>query len=72
MTNVDTVLLLVEWDGNATCPVCLAHRGAHQSGCEMDLALAERAFATQDDRDAARKRLITGSGPTLPPPAGTT
>jgi hypothetical protein len=48
---------------------------AHEAGCAMDLALAERGFATQAERDAARQRIRNErqraerqSAPTLIPP----
>jgi hypothetical protein len=74
-SNVDMALLTSKWH-NGECPTCRARRtildeGAHSPGCEHDLALAERSFGTQAERDAARKRLITASGPTLPPPPST-
>ncbi len=58
--TIDIVLLLSEWDSNGSCLVCRCQgRSMHNTGCVMDLALAERAFPTQVERDAARKRLVT-------------
>lgn len=86
MTNVDRALLLAEWsatygDGedpsnDAGCPCCRAWHcmGAkHEAACPMDLALAERGFATQEDRDRARDfltRKTVETATTLPPPKG--
>jgi hypothetical protein len=71
MTNIDRALLLSEWMNVSThreCPCCDAMRpDGHQPGCVMDLALAERGYATQFDRDRARGVLNTASVPTLPP-----
>jgi len=62
----DIALLMSEWDLSGMCLVCRC-QGKHDAGCAMDLALAERAFSTQAERDAARKR-ITPMIETLPPP----
>jgi hypothetical protein len=43
--------------------------GGHESACEMDLALGERAFATQEERDRAREMIRAAADDTLPPPA---
>ncbi len=81
MTNVDRALLLAEWasgDGYR-CPTCGAWEhdadgvvhGQHGVNCSMDLALAERGFHTQDDRNRARdfiQRKSTETATTLPPP----
>jgi hypothetical protein len=71
---VDIALLLSEWSyGGAIqmCPVCDAMQksGGHESACEMDLALGERAFATQEERDRAREMIRAAADDTLPPPA---
>ncbi len=55
---VDIALLMSEWDLSGMCLVCRC-QNKHDAGCAMDLALAERAFPTQVERDAARKRLVT-------------
>jgi len=44
---------------------------SHAVGCPMDLALSERGFFTQAERDRARDFIRTGAAataPTLPPP----
>jgi hypothetical protein len=64
MTSVDRALLLSEWaardgrDHDAACPCCRAWVSTgsrHEPDCPMDLALAERGFHTQEDRDRARE-----------------
>jgi hypothetical protein len=63
------------------CPVCRGGRRlefedpdhrperiGHSASCAMDLALAERGFPTQVERDAARERIEAGGAPTEPPP----
>ncbi len=78
MTNVDRALLLAEWcqddeRGDKCCPAChwflhdAKEPGVHRPGCVMDLALAERGFATRDDRDRART-FLAANRETLPPP----
>jgi hypothetical protein len=60
MTPIDVALLVAEWCTGRYlgCPVCAASTSwQHEAGCAMDLALAERGFATQADRDAARRRI---------------
>lgn len=76
MSHVDAALLKSEWEGRTGfevsgewCPVCGGPRPKHNVGCEQDLALAERGYPTQVDRDAARSRLSRQSAPTLIPPA---
>ena len=83
MTNVDKALLVAEWsayDGYG-CPLCGAceidagfdvERGPrkHEVGCAMDLALSERGYCTQEERDRAREFIRHGevaTAPTLPP-----
>jgi hypothetical protein len=76
---VDVALLNSEWAGGQ-CPTCGAAKPAdtdtqaHNPACEHDLALSERQFPTQSERNAARKRLVTANalGPTVPPPPSTT
>lgn len=80
MTNVDRALLLAEWaavdgiDSSRCCPCCEAYvctGQRHEPGCSMDLALAERGFQSQEDRDRARgflHRKTVESANTLPPP----
>ena len=76
MTNVDKALLMAEWralryDGVRACLVCeesAEEPYRHRPGCVLDLALAERGFATQIDRDAARAGLAA-LAPTIAPPA---
>ena len=68
----DRSLLLAEWvkidDIPAFCPVCREGEVAgHEPGCEMDLALAERAFATAVERDRARLLMAFADEDTLPP-----
>jgi hypothetical protein len=67
MTYLDVALLKAEWAVGG-CPVCSAPPPAHAPGCELDLALAERGFATQPDRDRARGRLASAAAPTEQPP----
>jgi hypothetical protein len=50
-------LLLYEWI-TPTCALCGCARPEHAPNCVADLALAERGFATQLDRDAARIRIV--------------
>lgn len=85
MTNIDIALLLSEWAWNELdrmCPVCEAGCSPddvavpHKHGCELDLALAERGFPTQAERNAARARIAAerarnerASAPTVIPPA---
>ncbi len=75
MTNVDRALLLSEWgtdfDRECSCCEARASDAQHKPGCPMDLALAERGFHTQEDRDRARefvRRKVVESANTLPPP----
>jgi hypothetical protein len=81
MTNVDKALLLAEWsvlvhhhDSKAieVCPICLRilpTARSHDPECTMDLALSERGFYTQEERDGARHFILKGvaTAPTLPP-----
>jgi hypothetical protein len=57
----DRVLLVNEWasvhGAPETCIHCSGRRPKHEDGCEWDLALAERGYPSQEDRDRARKRL---------------
>lgn len=71
VTNVDKALLLAEWDGRGApsyptpfcCPCCFAPHGMppttnrHEPDCVMDLALSERGFYSQEERDRARYSL---------------
>lgn len=84
-TNIDIALLGSEWHGHL-CPCCgrsdlledehgEALPPVHEPGCVHDLALAERGYLTQADRNAARKRIEDegkrserASAPTLIPP----
>ena len=81
MTNVDKALLLAEW--TPACPVCEQFPNnssespmllptavcGHKVGCAMDLALAERGYASQDERDAARAWIASHNETQLPPSA---
>jgi hypothetical protein len=83
VTNVDRALLLAEWsvlvhprDSEVleACPVCFhlepRPTRAHEPGCAMDLALSERGYCTQQERDRAREFIARGTiatAPTLPP-----
>ena len=74
MTSVDMALLLAEWTFRSSvggCSCCHGDKrdGRHDAGCPMDLALAERGFATQEDRDRARGFIqkTVATAPTLPP-----
>ena len=72
MTNTDKALLLAEWGWPpSTCPVCRSSGtgAAHQPNCAMDLALAERGYALQEDRSRGREFVKGQFAPTLPPPA---
>lgn len=77
MTNADRALLLAEWmyfgeaySGNYShCPLCRGAQpgqpkvvGGHKTDCAIDLALAERGYATQEDRNRARLTLATIEG----------
>ncbi len=78
---IDIALLNSEWAATChnaagarhrACPTCgQMIEQLHAPGCEHDLALAERSFPTQAERDSARRRFVTTSGPTLPPPPST-
>jgi len=74
MTNVDRALLLAEWTCRSSvggCSCCHGDKrnGQHDAGCPMDLALAERGFHTQEERDRARDfvRRTVETAATLPP-----
>ena len=78
MTNVDRALLLAEWsaidgrDADKACPCCRAWvctGSKHEPGCAMDLALSERGYCTQVERDHARGliRQVAATAPTLSP-----
>jgi len=79
MLTIEVALLKAEWNGHdvtdkpaiVCCPVCGAHKasGTHEPNCELDLALAERGYGTQAERETARERIKMVSGPTLPPPS---
>jgi hypothetical protein len=81
-TNVDIALLVAEWstDGdNLCCAVCgrwapgeknvMSDYLGHAPGCEMDLGLSERGFATQIERERARQLIALAEDDTLPPAA---
>jgi hypothetical protein len=80
MTNVDKALLLAEWSrtprGNYCCVVCMSVcmnsspslPRQHGPDCAMDLALSERGYCTQEERDRARAFVASPFAPTLPPP----
>lgn len=80
VTNVDRALLLSEWAGtdgrdrDPCCPCCrewFCTGERHAPECPMDLALAERGFPLQEDRDRAREFMLRKSAEvanTLPPP----
>jgi hypothetical protein len=80
-TPIDIALLNSEWamtrydaadEPHRACPTCgRMIEQLHAAACEHDLALAERSFPTQAERDAARRRFVTTSGPTLPPSTST-
>ena len=69
---IDIALLTSEINAGGYCPRCNASmvfpQHPHQPGCEHDLALAERGFATAEDRDAARERIQAAHAGTEPPP----
>ncbi|MDE2022219.1 MAG: hypothetical protein KGI71_04915 [Patescibacteria group bacterium] len=71
---IDIALLLGEWSAGprrSDCPICCACSDRdmpHLPNCAMDLALSERGWATQPQRDEARARILLASSPTLPPP----
>jgi hypothetical protein len=56
LDSASRALLLCEWTSVA-CVLCGSERPGHAPNCVMDLALGERGFATQHDRDAARVRI---------------
>lgn len=66
LTAVDLVLLTMEWSEANTGPsmslVCLQcwseQPNSHKPGCTMDLALSERGFPTQAERDRARQSVL--------------
>jgi len=64
LPHVDRALLVAEWP-EGRCPFCrrLQSTGRHEPECSHDLALAERGFPTQVERDSARYNLVA---PTLP------
>jgi hypothetical protein len=76
MTNVDKALLLAEWSCEQgseeigptikTCPVC-GLPDIHGIDCAMDLALSERGYCTQPERNRARGFINVATAPTLPP-----
>lgn len=77
MTYTDKALLLAEWSceqGNdkvgptiKSCPVC-GLPDVHGIDCAMDLALSERGFCTQEERNRARV-FISAQAETMPPPS---
>jgi hypothetical protein len=76
MTHTDIALLLAEWsqvggDSPLVCPCCFALHsdGAHKDDCPHDLALSERGFPLQADRNAARSRIAVTMRTTLAPPS---
>jgi hypothetical protein len=77
MTNVDKALLLAEWNpasGGETGLQCIVCRRFDKHGpeCVLNLALSERGFYTQEERDRAREFLHgkRTNAPTLPPKDG--
>lgn len=76
MTNTDKALLLAEWSRTpkgGDCPICgrssLGFPKQHGPDCTMDLALSERGYCSQEERDRARAFVTNQFAPTLPPPA---
>lgn len=75
MTYTDKALLLSEWSsvkgamGIECCPVCHGDHVTHKPDCVMDLALSERGFFTQEERNRARTFITVPFAPTLPPPS---
>jgi len=74
MNAIDVALLQAEWNGmhfeGPVCPCCGAYpeQGrVHRPECAMDLALGQRGWSTQEDRDRARARIGLASASTLPP-----
>jgi len=57
MESTSKALLLLEWSKDNECALCKGARPTHLPNCTLDLALAERGFDTQTNRDAARKLL---------------
>jgi hypothetical protein len=73
MTHTDVALLLSEWTdvgGVLACPNCCALQsdGHHKLDCPHDLALSERGFPMQVERNAARERVTRTLRTTLTPP----
>jgi hypothetical protein len=86
LANIDIALLESEWaasteQGDTDCPVCGGYKPGghgvpelqrHGDACAMDLALTERGFPTQAEREAARDRIRSGTAETMPPLSGET
>jgi hypothetical protein len=78
VTHTDIALLLAEWtevgEGLYVCPCCCALHsdGRHKQDCPHDLALSERGFPLQAERDAARSRIAITMRTTLTPPTPST
>lgn len=70
-TAVEQALLVSEWGPECRSCKRVSTQG-HGPGCAHDLALAERNFATQQDRDRARDLIDRASSPTLLPPPSST
>jgi hypothetical protein len=82
LDSTSIALLLAEWPklpegyaGDTRCPICHGWAphprhggGGHADGCVLDLALSERGFATQKDRDHARDLIRASEDDTIPPP----
>jgi len=74
MTHTDIALLLAEWTDVGGCPLAcpccaaLQSSGKHKTGCQYDLALSERGFPLQAERNAARDRIALTLRATLTPP----
>ncbi len=77
MNNVDVALLQSEFaardqHGIPCCPSCSAqapiiNENVHEPDCPHDIALSERGYPTQTDRDTARARIASAHAVTIPP-----
>ena len=57
MEHSSAALLKLEWRRDGLCPICGGEKPRHNAHCTMDLALAERGFASAQNREGARRCL---------------